>query len=54
MQSYEIIDKLKESGMSERSVWNLKKEMRITSFKINNQWHWKLPYDYLSMEDSYG
>lgn len=50
--SSEILKKLINEGISERSVNSLKKEMRITSIKINNQWHWRLPYDLSSLEDS--
>lgn len=41
--SAEVKQALLDSGISERTIYNIKKELHIESFKINNVWHMKLP-----------
>lgn len=41
--STEVFSRIKEFNVSERTLYTIKKELNILSFKENNIWYWKLP-----------
>ena len=41
--STEVFARSREFNISERTLYTIKKELNILSFKENNMWYWKLP-----------
>lgn len=52
--SSEILSNLLQCGYSERTINKVKKNLGIKSKRKNNMWHWVLPNNYLTLEDSDG
>lgn len=43
MPSVQLLRETRKLGVSDRTVYKVKKEMEILSVKINNIWYWKFP-----------
>lgn len=52
IQSSEVIQEIKNKNISERTLYTVKKELGILSYKLNGIWYWKLPLNYVVAEDN--
>ena len=43
LPSAEIFARYNDINVSDRTLYTIKKELRIHSFRENNVWYWKLP-----------
>lgn len=43
MSSKEVYDRMSRMNIGKRTVANAKQKMRVTSYRKNNVWYWKLP-----------
>lgn len=50
LPSLDVIERAKNKGFSERTIYTEKKNLNIKSIKFNNKWYWQLGEEFLSLE----